>query len=170
MPGLTVPASGKVTVNGKSVPGTGQVRLTVWGGLPGGALLASVGVVDLPTRQRFVRVWEDVWRRLPPDVRTAITAHWRSPTMRAEWGDPSVRLVTSLPTEWAHVTDSGMTMRVALAALMRDGDWLSSLLAHELAHVWQAATGPVSARVDDDARDESDVDWLLWQWGFAPLP
>jgi hypothetical protein len=90
--------------------------------------------------------------------------------MRAEWGDPTVRLVTSLPNESAHVTDHGMTMRVALAALTRDDAWLSSLLAHELAHVWQAATGPVGASVADDARDESDVAWLLWQWSFPPLP
>jgi hypothetical protein len=62
-----------------------------------------------------------------------------------------------------------MTMRVRLDVLGRDDAWLSSLLAHELAHVWQAATGPVGASVTDDARDEHDVDWLLFAWGF-PQP
>jgi hypothetical protein len=162
-----------VTVNGKSVPGNGKVPLTVVGGLwpqPGGPVLLTAGVVDLSVRRAFVETWGRTWAKLPADVRTAIAALWRSPAMRAAWGDPTVRLVTSLPHEWAHVTDHGMTMRVRLDVLGRDDAWLSSLLAHELAHVWQAATGPVGASLSDDARDESDVAWLLWQWSFPPLP
>jgi hypothetical protein len=161
-----------VTVNGKSVPGNGKVPLTVVGGLwpqPGGPVLLTAGVVDLSVRRAFVETWGRTWAKLPADVRTAIAALWRSPAMRAAWGDPTVRLVTSLPHEWAHVTDHGMTMRVRLDVLGRDDAWLSSLLAHELAHVWQAATGPVGASVTDDARDEHDVDWLLFAWGF-PQP
>lgn len=156
---------------GLTVPANGKVRLTPCGALwpVGGPLLFTSSVVDLFTRRRFIETWGRTWDRFPPDVRTAIAAHWRSPTMRAEWGDPTVRLVRSLPNEWAHVTDAGMTMRVAHSALGRDDAWLTSLIAHELIHVWQAWAGPVSARVDDDARDESDVEWLLWLWGFAPL-
>jgi len=131
--------------------------------------LFTSSVVDLFTRRAFVEMWGRTWARLPRDVQRTITAHWRSPAMRAAWGDPSVRLVRSLPNEWGHCTDHGMTLRLALAALTRDGEWVSSLLAHELAHVWQAATGPVGASVTDDARDEHDVDWLLFAWGFAPL-
>jgi hypothetical protein len=153
--------------------GTGTRRLTRLGGLtpqPGGPVLLADQYLDLSTRRVFVDTWDRVWARLPRDVQRAIAAHWRSPVLRAEWGRPTVRLVASLPSALAHATDHGMTLRVRVGVLTWDRAWLAGLLAHELAHVWQAATtGRVGASVADAATDEHDARWLCWSWGLPPV-
>jgi hypothetical protein len=135
--------------------------------LTGGPVLVTVGFVDLPTRQRFVRVWEDVWRRLPPDVRGTILRHWARTDLVEMHGRPRVVLRRSLPGQAAHVDEAGFVVRVALDVVADPR--LGAVLAHELAHVHQAACDLGYWWTADTALVEHDAEWAAFAWGF-PQP
>jgi hypothetical protein len=114
----------------------------------------------------FVRLFRDCWKRIPFKARRAILAHWQnSPVswypkieLSNSWGDAQ--------TCFGQVRHAGLEVRFSAKdfALLPD-EVASWIIAHELAHVYQKATGK---RPGGDALEsnEEDADEIAPSWGF----
>jgi hypothetical protein len=115
---------------------------------------------------RFVRMFAGTWRRLPVDVRASITSLWQPcADMMAVFAP--VRLIG---VDWpvssrssGFVADHGMEVSFRGQYFARGfPPYAAETIAHELAHVYQLATGRYYALRDI----EGDVERLLQQWQF----
>jgi hypothetical protein len=125
-------------------------------------LQRSIGVtVDSGDGDRFARLFTETWSRLPPDTQAGICTHW------AKEEDQEVRIELS---NWlrkslnrdAQVALLGYELMFDAAEVDRMPDpVVKALIAHELAHVFQYATG---RNLKEDL--ESDAEDLVCEWSL----
>jgi hypothetical protein len=129
--------------------------------------------------ERFTRVFRETWRKLPSWARRAMLRHWRvGPAYSFNILTPRVELLECF--EGTHTRGRGgvkaavynrgheLKFRTRIVDAYPD-HLVRDLIAHELAHVWQQATGCFETEGDDaEAQNEEAADCLMVRWGFAP--
>jgi|SRR5665213_1145590 len=110
---------------------------------------------------RFARLFTETWFQLPPAARTSILTHWTQEDNPEIWIEFS-NAWRKCATRYAEICCRGCELN--FNAQEFDGmpeAVAKAVIAHELAHAFQYATGK------DQAVDiESDADDLIIQWGF----
>ena len=129
--------------------------------------------------ERFTRLFRETWRRIPCWYRGSMLRHWRvapefpryvlTPQVQLLecWGDTPRR---SLRGVKAAVSEAGhrLKFRTRVVDAYPD-DLVRDLIAHELAHVVQCATGGIELEGDDAGFwNEVGADELVDCWGFEP--
>lgn len=142
--------------------------------------------------RRFARLFRETWVSLPLTARRRMLKHWREDErrgMRGFWcmgptqAYPTIQLLFSWfrtesdlyaaldlmpeeePQPFAQVFGGGHTLRFLAAAVDRmPDDVVRRLIAHELAHVHQFASGGLGADCEDDAER------LAGAWGYSDQP
>lgn len=131
--------------------------------------------------ERFARLWDETWRRLPLAVRRAIRRHWRSPKAIG-YGVIQSPLIELLD-DWVVREEGGLGAvfrgghQVRFAAEAVDAapdDVVQDLIAHELAHVHQWAVGEMELLLADSEDPDFNYSEIeLWadervlEWGFS---
>lgn len=134
----------------------------------------------------FVDRFRDTWRRIPLGVRRSLRAYWR-PCCYFGRHSPSIKLVRNLKCEhsatgesvgvYGLMENSGHGLRFSLPHIREmPAHCACDLIAHELAHCFQRATGTAEAIAyfsmgDANARyaiSEFDADRTTEEWGFNP--
>ena len=101
------------------------------------------------------------WETIPRAPRLAIAEFWRA------GGGPVVDVFSWLDSDRGvcvgRVTDGGQRIEVSGPIVLSLSDAAAgAVVAHELAHVWQVATGRLAGDL------ELDADRLAVAWGFNP--
>lgn len=126
----------------------------------------------------FVRCFQEAWRRLPSPVRKCLLGYWRKHAARNSADLPCIALA-SANAAGQSTYGLGLLFDARMVASMPEAA-VCVLVAHELAHVHQEATGWVPVLfpegAGEDASDEAkedfgeeadeDVNWRLEEWGF----
>ena len=106
------------------------------------------------------------WRDVPPSCRETIGRHWRA----AGHGSPRFELFPFLPCDvpggllLGQVLDDGRLLQLNGETLARITAWAArAVLAHEFAHVYQAARGWRGWR---PGHQEGSADAIAEAWGF----
>ncbi len=129
--------------------------------------------------ERFTRLFRETWLRIPYWCRRRMLIHWRpcpecpsnilNPRVELLefWKDTPLRGLRGLK---AAVYQRGHQLRFRTRIVNAYPDHLvRDLIAHELAHVCQYATGSFATEGDDaEARNEIGADDMVDFWGFEP--
>jgi hypothetical protein len=132
---------------------------------------------------RLANSFQFVWSHIPLGDKTAIANHWKSNGFRVEisrtmWERPSPAMATTEPQGFA------IQFRWNTCQLFPD-DCLQALVAHEMGHVYQFATGKnrftlkeedllgfldlLPLKLTDDGLVELHADEMAVRWGFDPV-
>jgi hypothetical protein len=137
--------------------------------------VSVVGPEAGAARERFTRVFNSVWGRLPASARTALAARWKIGAavvfLTPRWKEQAGRL--------AQCSSGGLTFHFFSPALPRmTDDVLAECIVHELAHAFFYVTGDRYHCDDLDADlygeplqrrlAEALVRELVGAWGFQP--
>ena len=112
---------------------------------------------------RFLTHFRGTWKVLPATVQSVICEYWR-----AQGRPPLIELsdVWSPKTMYGQVRVSGMELRFRADSFKHlptpAANWI---IAHELAHVYQKASGRVAGG-DNESENEEHANKLAKSWGF----
>lgn len=138
---------------------------------------------DTAAAKSFAELFRSVWNRIPIKARWAILRLWKQ-----EGKGPRINL-SDEPSEggaWGTVNDDGFRLCFCQKAFERFGsEIMGPIIAHELAHVYQYATGWSLIRVPGEEGPvhqhesglifrEPEFEWnvsceILPEWGFDDL-
>jgi hypothetical protein len=152
--------------------------------------------VDTGDGARFVDLFKHTWARVPESARTDITEYWRRQDLASRLGvvmPPLIAMFSDCPElelrphrgrsgrkAFACVTSAGFALYFRPSIVQAMGkDVVCTLIAHELAHVFDFAAQVSEALTRDPAadplaclrrydslHDEIDTAGLLSDWGF----
>ncbi len=129
---------------------------------------------------RFSAIFKKTWLEIPLGVRRRLLHHWRTDMFRVPFLDgPEICLADTWYKRYGDGADAvGMCCHVghnlffhAPTVDVMPEPFVSELIAHELAHVFQYAYIPAEdiIQIDDDILEEEAHD-LERLWGFDPDP
>jgi hypothetical protein len=110
---------------------------------------------------RFARLFTETWFKLPPTARTSILTHWKQEENPIIWMEFS-NAWRNCATRYAEIGCRGCELNFDADEFDGMPEAVAkAVIAHELAHAYQYATGR------DQAVDlESDAEDSIRQWGF----
>ena len=127
-------------------------------------------LVEAGDGERFAGVFRSTWARLPAHVRTRLLRYWRRPRRtRSPSAFPMIRLLPPpLYRPAAPLVATSLQDELRFSAPVLDSlpvRLARTIIAHEIAHQFQAACGGSDA--SSGVAEEREVAWLVGGWGFC---
>ena len=123
--------------------------------------------------QGFAKQFKETFHRLPRSARLKLVAFWQDLDAGRCAPSPEIYLTRAIGEyggrNFAGV-QAGIRLKFHPIVVRMPDAVLQDLIGHELAHVFQWATGELTSDMDgyDEGACEEDADWRMERWGFDP--